>query len=48
MLDVDASLLCITKETTISGKDTPLIGESLLTLFASLTYAYHCLMTIIK
>ena len=24
------------------------IGESLFTLFASLTYAYHCLMTLIK
>ena len=24
------------------------IGESLVTLFASLTYAYHCLMTLIK
>ena len=24
------------------------LGESLFTLFASLTYAYHCLMTLIK
>ena len=24
------------------------VGESLFTLFASLTYAYHCLMTLIK
>ena len=24
------------------------IGESLFTLFASLAYAYHCLMTLIK
>ena len=29
-------------------QNTCLIGESLFTLFAALTYAYHCLMTLMK
>ena len=32
----------------VAGTATERIGESLFTLFASLTYAYHYLMTLIK